>query len=52
MCGTVWMASLRVLDNDFQKGKVNLSLREKIQKMYIGGSIIRTYSGMILHQNF
>ena len=49
MCGTVWVAALRVLDNDFQKGKVNLSLRGNIQKMYIGG---RTYLGMILHQNF
>ena len=33
MYGTVWVAAPRVLDNDFQKGKVNLSLREKIQKM-------------------
>ena len=33
MSGTVWVAALRVLDNDFQKGKVNLSLREKIQKI-------------------
>ena len=29
MCGTVWVAALRVLDNDFQKGKVNLSLGKK-----------------------
>ena len=28
MSGTVWVAALRVLDNDFQKGKVNLSLGE------------------------